>query len=414
MEFELDMYYYAVDLFKKEKRYRKEYSLSEIKKMYNLKSNYEVNIVKQIKNIFKHHGYTIEDLELKYKNLEIKYKTLRKKYTQLLTDKSNIIELIETIQNNIINNINSKNNIYESNHLGSVNTSLFNDENTIDVILFISDWHVGNIVKKENVNYTNEYNISVIKNRIHQLVNKLTDIVNMYRTKYVIDTIYIVSLGDMISGDIHDELIKSNEFNTIEQSARVTELLVSIIKMLSNVFDNIHFIGITGNHGRNTTKKEYKDITNSFDYMAYITTQTIVESTINANPSHYNYSNITFEIPTSKYIVKNIRGFNFLFEHGDDIKTYSSIPYSALIREFNNKNNNYLSLHNEPINYLCLGHFHTPITIHMNIGDIIVNGSLVGIDEYGYYHNLISKPSQTVIGINNNGKVFHYDIILNN
>ena len=54
--------------------------------------------------------------------------------------------------------------------------------------------------------------------------------------------------GDMVSGDIHDELRETNEVGPVEAAERFPALLVGHLKGLADKFGNVHVKGVAGNH----------------------------------------------------------------------------------------------------------------------------------------------------------------------
>ena len=127
----------------------------------------------------------------------------------------------------------------------------------------------------------------------------------------------------------------------------------------SQHFKEINFIGIPGNHGRSTKKKEYKDPSNSFDYLTY----KIVEIEVNAAKHKLNNCKVNFMTPKSNFVFTNIMGHNILFTHGDNIKAWNGIPFYGMLRDYSNKQEVFQSVYITPFYYFCLGHFHQPISL---------------------------------------------------
>ena len=232
----------------------------------------------------------------------------------------------------------------------------------------------------------------------------------MYKKNKNVDTLYISALGDMVSGqNLHEELDKTNTLNAAEQILLTSKLLSNLIFSFSKYFKNIVFIGVVGNHGRLTKKKEYKDPTNSFDYLAY----KITEIEVTSAKHKMKGTNVKFIIPKSFFVLQNISGYNFLFTHGDNIKMWNSIPFYGMLRDYANKQEVFQALQNTSVNYICMGHFHQPFTITRPLGGIIVNGTLKGTCEYALNKGFISKPSQTLFFVNEKyGKTLTYEIYL--
>ena len=72
-----------------------------------------------------------------------------------------------------------------------------------------SDWHWGEVVSRDEVGGVNEFNSRVAKERAKRLVEITIDLCfnHMGRAKQKYPGIVICLGGDMITGDIHDELV---------------------------------------------------------------------------------------------------------------------------------------------------------------------------------------------------------------
>jgi len=409
-----ELYHIATEIYKKEQQTNKHIGAHKISKQYNI-SIYYAKLVRQLANLFKEYNGTFEEIYSKYKNYESKYKSLLTKYNNLAKQKSHNDDILNLINNNIEKYIQQiepfhiqNNNIYISN-TKNIDIDINKDEE--DVVILLSDWHIGETVNPEVVGYLNEYNEEIARERLEKITNKIIELTMLHRNISTIKRIHIVCLGDMISGNnLHDELDKTNSLNIADQILYTSTLLTSFILTISNYFDEIYFYGVPGNHGRTTKKKEYKDPSSSYDYLVYKITEREISILFNQDkiPNKPKFKSF---IPKSNFIFVTIQDHNIVFSHGDNIRIWNSIPYYGMLRDYTNKQELMLSSYNMPVHYVCIGHFHQPLTINRPLGGIIVNGSLKGIDEYSFNKNLISKPSQTFFGVNKKyGRTFLYEL----
>ena len=76
--------------------------------------------------------------------------------------------------------------------------------------------------------------------------------------------------GDMISGNIHEELQTTNEINTMPTVLDLFGKLAPALKRLADVFGRVFVPCVSGNHGRDTKKIWAKDRNHtSFDWLLY-------------------------------------------------------------------------------------------------------------------------------------------------
>jgi len=81
------------------------------------------------------------------------------------------------------------------------------------VVAPLTDTHIGESVNPEQMIGLNVYDFQVFNHRLYGWANQLLNLVNYRRNIAEIDNLIIPMLGDMISGDIHEELARSNISN---------------------------------------------------------------------------------------------------------------------------------------------------------------------------------------------------------
>ena len=261
-------------------------------------------------------------------------------------------------------------------------------------LLLLSDWHILELVSPEEINFVNKFDINVAVRRVEKIVEKTVKIVNLHRMHSRIEKLYVWLGGDMVSGNIHDELVKYGNFTITEQIALTGYLIAALIKELSQNFKEIEVFTVVGNHGRIQKRKEYKKRFNSYDYIAYQIAALLVRE----------LKNVKWEINKSIFAFKEIKGFKFCFSHGDEIKSWGGIPFYGLRRDFSNKQNVNFYMNNfdktTPLIYYVVGHFHIPSILYDGAGYIIMNGTLKGVDEYSFSRGWLTRPSQKLLLIN--------------
>lgn len=238
-----------------------------------------------------------------------------------------------------------------------------------------SDWHWGEVVDPAQVNGVNEFNLKVAHNRLKLLVGRTTDLCFKHMTNPNYPGIVVCLGGDMISGDIHEELSETNELPTMPILLDLFSKLVWAITELHNKFGRVHIVCQFGNHGRNTKKPRMKHRAYSnFDWLLY-----------NMLERHFQAAGadtITFQIPSSNDSLYRIYDHRYLLTHGDalgvkggdgligclgpilrgDIKVRSSSAHQGM-----------------PFDTLLMGHWHQWMPLAPRV---IVNGSLKGYDEF--------------------------------
>jgi len=262
-------------------------------------------------------------------------------------------------------------------------------------VIMLSDWHIGEVVDKEEVEGFNEYNYQIAQDRIFYIVDSFLKWCDTQRKVYRMDEAVIFGLGDWVSGNIHAELIATNEFPLPVQTAKAGLLLGEVFCRISSHFNKLKVYEVgADNHGRLQPKPQAKQkALNSMSFLVH---------TI-ANQYCEKQGNI--EVVTAKGIklVAEVVGSKFLLEHGDTCKSWMGIPYYGVNREKGREAIKRMNT-SESFNFSAMGHFHVPGFIE---GATLMNGSLSGTTEFDHSVGRFSPPSQLAFMVHPSHKIFN-------
>jgi len=101
-------------------------------------------------------------------------------------------------------------------------------------VVLASDWHIEELVKRETVNGLNEYNLKIAEQRIHEFFQNTLKLVETQQHSVKINTLVLALLGDIISGNIHTELLENCQLRPIEAIIMAENLLIGGINYLLN------------------------------------------------------------------------------------------------------------------------------------------------------------------------------------
>ena len=133
-----------------------------------------------------------------------------------------------------------------------------------------SDWHIGEVVFREQVAGVNEYNTDIARRRVKTLVEKIIHLCFHHTVNPTYPGIVVCLGGDMISGIIHEELRETNDLTAVRQCIETFKLIASALVTLADAFGKVWVIGVGGNHGRLTYKPRAKNrVQDILDYMIY-------------------------------------------------------------------------------------------------------------------------------------------------
>jgi len=270
-------------------------------------------------------------------------------------------------------------------------------------LLLFGDPHIGEIVNKEEMAGINEYNFDVFRLRMEYLARETIDLCMSKLSGYQFSTLNIAMLGDMVTGMIHDELIETAEGTVIEWAYGGAVIIAQFLQELAQVFEKIKVFGVVGNHGRMHKKPRFKQRYVNWDYVLYMALALMLQS----------QKNISFHFPKSFFIHTNINEHEFVFIHGDNIRSWMGIPFYGINRMVANFNE-LMASRGDYIEYFCLGHFHETGQLDKVKGEKIVNGSMIGGNEYSLGRMFTSgAPKQLLAGVHHRtGLTWRYPINL--
>lgn len=252
-------------------------------------------------------------------------------------------------------------------------------------VLLFSDWHIGEVTRKEETEGFGEFNWSIARKRVFYTVEKFLSWVETHRRAFKIEEAVVLGIGDYVSGDIHRELSVTNEFPVPVQAANAGLLLGEAVRRIAQEFERVRFFGVgADNHGRLTRKPQAKQkSTNSFSFLVHAI----------ARQALGKHTNVSFyESEGAKKIV-NVAGKKLLVEHGDSFaRSWMGVPYYGFERARGREAARRMGRDRDlEFDYIILGHFHVPAVLS---GNILVNGSLSGTSEFDHLAGRHALPAQ--------------------
>lgn len=254
--------------------------------------------------------------------------------------------------------------------------------------IFASDWHFDEMVFKEQVGGLNSYNHEIATQRVNNLFNKSLDIFLNTYAKPSYDGIHLIFNGDMVSGNIHEELRETNCQPILKTVFDLSSLIIQNITNVRKEFKKVFVTWTVGNHGRLDKKPRAKN--RVFDNYEWLIGQHVAK--------HFeDDTEVTFLIPESAECIYELYNKRFLQLHGDVFKGGNGIGgiLVPILRGFAKKSQNYSAV-GKPIDTMIIGHFHQ--YIHLNY--LVINGSIKGFDEFSQHMGFPFQQPQQAAWIN--------------
>lgn len=241
-------------------------------------------------------------------------------------------------------------------------------------VLVLSDWHIGERVLPETVNYVNEFNFEVAKKRLQRLFSKVySHLLELKKTRNLQELVVWLG-GDLIGGYIHEELMENNCLSPQEEVDNARAILIEAIEGLRSLEIPIQVVCNWGNHGRTTKDKKFATAAvNNNEWLLY--------STLEDMFSRLNYNDVKWHVSKSYYSFIDLYDYRIRFHHGDGMKVNPSSNMNNVVQKKIKALNQIV-----PADFDIFGHFHS-LRLSKNF---LCNGSLIGAN--GFSHNLGFPP----------------------
>jgi hypothetical protein len=242
--------------------------------------------------------------------------------------------------------------------------------------LMLSDIHFGETVYPSQVFHVNEYDIETAKSRLREIGVRTIDLLSNHLYSPQGHPGIVVNLGgDLVSGDIHEELSISNEMPTLPCVLDLVNELAGMLTQFQKQFGNVMVFCVPGNHARTTKKIQAKNMAyTNYDWLIGC----LLENHFKNNPK------INFFVTDQSDIQYKIYDHRYRLTHGAQFRGGQGF-LGALgpIARGDKKKRVASSSYGLEYDTLLMGHFHQ---LWMS-EKIIVNGAVVGFNEYAIQNN---------------------------
>lgn len=255
----------------------------------------------------------------------------------------------------------------------------------VTVCAMLSDTHFDEVVNPREVNSVNAYNREIATQRLRRFFDKVISLPRDHFGGHEYQGVVIFMGGDMISGDIHEELRETNEDTILGTCLYWSEQLAAGFSMLADAYEQVHVISVCGNHARRTRKERAKlRARDSFDWLlAHMTARAV------------SAENVTWQIPEETDARVTVQNTRYLLTHGNlgfsggggIGGAWMSIVRGDLRRRQRE------NAAGETYDTLLVGHWHC----YRTGGEFVINGCLKGVDEYAYSRSFGLEPPKQAL-----------------
>jgi len=263
-------------------------------------------------------------------------------------------------------------------------------ETPVIAVMQIADAHMGAVQQPNEIEGFGEFNPQICHDRQMDFALRFCKWADRKRLSYPIDECSVLVTGDLISGDIHQELQVTNAFPVTVQVVEAAKVLAEQMALLAQNFSSVkvHFIG-ADNHGRLTRKPQAKqEGLNNLNYLVGVLAQSYLSL----------HKNVEFNIYPQHEKVVHVGNRNYLIAHGHGMRAWMGIPWYASERKVGKEAqarmqlimDQKLQMHEIGFHKFVFSHFHTPVDTTM----YSCCGSVQGTDAYDHVAGRYATPSQ--------------------
>jgi predicted phosphodiesterase len=245
--------------------------------------------------------------------------------------------------------------------------------------LMVSDTHFDEVVDPAEVQDANAYNRAIAEQRLRRTFEGGVRLAKHYLSGVTYDGCVLLLGGDIFSGNIHEELARTNADTIFGSFLYWMDPMLAGIELLVKEFGRAHIVAVVGNHGRMSRKPIAKQrALDNLDYLFYRTLHKL------AQRDGRMAERVTWEVPRSPDANFSIYSVKYQLTHGDQFKGGSGISgLMAPLALGQHRKSRRQALIGKPYDYLVHGHWHQQTAWKQIIG----SGSLKGYDEFAFVNN---------------------------
>ncbi len=253
--------------------------------------------------------------------------------------------------------------------------------------ILLTDTHFDGVVNPAEVMSLNAYGRRIGELRLEAAVTNAVRIARDYVAGIDYAGAVLFLGGDMIEGEIHDELRETNEGTVVETLLHWTGPMAAGIDFLTEAFGKLHVAAVVGNHGRRQRKPPAKRrAADNYDWLLY----KLLARQFAAD------ERITFQVPEAADALVPVLGTRYLLTHGDQFRGGSGISGSMAPlalgehrkRKKHGSAEKLTGKREMAYDILVMGHWHQ----RLRLPGVMVSGSLKGYDEFSFVQNFAWEP----------------------
>jgi hypothetical protein len=262
-------------------------------------------------------------------------------------------------------------------------------DNRATLCVLVTDTHFDEEVDPREVDGINCYNREIAEMRLQRCFENTIMLARHYLSGVKYDGVSVMLGGDIFSGNIHEELARTNADTLFGSLIHWLPRMTTSIGMLADEFGKVIVSGTPGNHGRMTRKPiAKKRAADNLDWLLYKLMARELASD----------KRIEWNIPDSADTRIEIYDTTYLLTHGDQFRGGSGIAgaLSPLLLGSHRKTRREMAA-GRSYDYMVMGHFHQDLWLPAR--GVLAGNCMKGFDEYAFVCNFEPTPPSQALWI---------------
>jgi len=230
----------------------------------------------------------------------------------------------------------------------------------VDGALALTDEHGDEVITGPSTWGLERYNFDIFRIRLQRWAKVAAAYMAQHLPRYHFERLWVFKLGDSVHGNLHTPGQKyRNHFgNDLRAAIAVGEAEADAIVRVLDFVPEVNIVAVSGNHPRQTLKKDYNDPHDNLDFLV----ATIIELRLR---KYIEAGRVNVFAPRAYSAYVDVRGRVNALNHGDDVRV------QALLGRVDQR-----------ADFFWYGHYHTDVGAAENGARSIHSGAFTLTDQY--------------------------------
>lgn len=225
----------------------------------------------------------------------------------------------------------------------------------VDLCAALTDEHADEVITGPATWGLERFNFDIFCLRYERYCRLLVEYVTQHLPQHRVERLHLFKLGDAVHGDGHGNKYRNHFGNTMKAAIAVADAEAEGIAWMLQYVPYINIVGISGNHPRNTVKKDHVDPHDNFDFM--------VTALLAARLSRYvAEGRLDVHAPKSWSAFVDVRGKTMALNHGDDVQGTWGIPWYGFAKK-QGRMQAMVARKEAKVDFFWYGHHHTDVGV---------------------------------------------------